>query len=328
MRKLITNNLSSLIKYIKNKESILALCLVNALFLLPFSMMNVSAFGRVNGDISAPSAEMTSILTDARDGYATILYDNQKGLPTSEANAIVETSDGIIWIGSYSGLIKYDGKDFERVDSTTGISSVVRLFVDSRDRLWIGTNDNGVAVMERGKYVFFNHTNGLNSSSVRSIVEDSEGNVYIATTEGIAYIDKKMKLHQLNDPGIKDVYIRMLEMGSDDIAYGITMDGDVFTLKNKKLDKYYHQKNIHVKGVRTIGLDSKNRGYVYLGTEESDIYTVNLNHGFEIVGQEEVAPLKSLNRILDYDGHLWVCADNGISYRNGDKFQKLENLHI
>lgn len=76
--------------------------------------------------------------TGRSEGFSAVLYDNRNGLPTSEANTIAETSEGFIWIGSYAGLIRYDGNTFERVDSTTGISSVVCLYVDSQDRLWIG----------------------------------------------------------------------------------------------------------------------------------------------------------------------------------------------
>ena len=86
--------------------------------------------------------------TGHSEGYSAVLYDNTNGLPTSEANAIAETSDGFIWIGSFGGLIRYDGNTFERIDSTTGIGSVKCLYVDSRDRLWIGTNDNGIVLME------------------------------------------------------------------------------------------------------------------------------------------------------------------------------------
>ena len=103
------------------------------------------------------------------EGYASFLYDNTKGLPTSEANAIAETSDGFIWIGSYGGLIRYDGNSFERYKSTTGIASVVSLYVDDRDLLWIGTNDNGAAIMDRyGNVKMFNKKEGLPSSSVRA----------------------------------------------------------------------------------------------------------------------------------------------------------------
>ena len=108
------------------------------------------------------------------EGYSAILYNNTNGLPTSEANDIAETSDGFVWIGSYSGLVRYDGVNFERMASTTGITSVKCLYVDSRDRLWIGTNESGVAVMENGKFRMWSSNDGLGSSSVRDITEWSD----------------------------------------------------------------------------------------------------------------------------------------------------------
>ncbi len=39
------------------------------------------------------------------ENYSSVLYNNANGLPTSEANAIVQSADGYIFIGSYSGLI-------------------------------------------------------------------------------------------------------------------------------------------------------------------------------------------------------------------------------
>ena len=44
--------------------------------------------------------------TTRGEGYSAVLYNNTNGLPTSEANAIAETEEGFIWIGSYSGLIR------------------------------------------------------------------------------------------------------------------------------------------------------------------------------------------------------------------------------
>ena len=174
---------------------------------LAFSAM---AFGRWSAARTVMAASGSTAAVDPTgkgDGYSTVLYDNTNGLPTSEANAVAETPDGFIWIGSYSGLTRYDGRSFERIDSTTGISSVVSLFVDSKGRLWIGTNDNGVAVMEKGSCQIFNHKTGLRSSSVRAIVEDTDGIIYIATTQGIAKIDSENKLGQLDDPKINDEYI-------------------------------------------------------------------------------------------------------------------------
>jgi energy-coupling factor transport system substrate-specific component len=146
---------------------------------------------------SSAGVKITVDYTGRSEGFAAILYDNTNGLPTSEANAILETNAGLLWIGSYSGLIQYDGNTFTRMDSTTGIASVVSLFMDSQDRLWVGTNDNGVAVLSNGSEIHFNKAEGLKSSSVRAITEDSEGNVYIATTHGIAVVDANMTLRSL-----------------------------------------------------------------------------------------------------------------------------------
>ena len=71
-------------------------------------------------------------------GYATELYDAANGLPTSDANTVLSTSDGFIWIGGYSGLIRYDGTTFERQDSSGGITNANTLFEDSKGRLWVG----------------------------------------------------------------------------------------------------------------------------------------------------------------------------------------------
>ena len=73
-------------------------------------------------------------------GFSAVLYDNSNGLPAPEANAVAQTSIGFIWTGGYEGLIRYDGIEFKQFDPTSGISNVNCLYVDSKDRLWIGTN--------------------------------------------------------------------------------------------------------------------------------------------------------------------------------------------
>ena len=84
-----------------------------------------------------------------------------------------------------AGLVRYDGNTFERLDSTQGVNSISSLYVDKQDRLWIGTNDNGVAVMENGKFRFWDEKDGLGSSKINDIEGDDEGCIYVGTTAGI-----------------------------------------------------------------------------------------------------------------------------------------------
>ena len=154
-------------------------------------------------------------------GYSAVLYDNRNGLPTSEANAIAQTSEGFLWIGSYAGLIRYDGTTFERLDSTAGIANVRCLYVDSQDRLWIGTNDSGLFMMAKGELRNWNRKTGLPSVSVRAVAQDGKGVFYIAGTAGIAMLDSEMNLPVLRDERIADQIIWDIRAGVDGLIYGL-----------------------------------------------------------------------------------------------------------
>lgn len=254
-------------------------------------------------------------------GFASVLYDGSNGLPTSEANAIVQSDNGLIWIGSYSGLIRYDGNEFYRYDSSTGIASVMSLFVDSEDRLWVGTNDSGVAVLHDEEFKFYNGKDGLDSLSVRSIAEDNEGNIFIATTSGIAYIDPDGTLHVVNSPQVDNEYVCEL-YSTGDVIYGITNNYGFFTVENCKVTAFYGTAETGDKKVNTVypDPDPQKKGFIYLGTDGSELYYVDLNDNFNVVGSYTVenadpeSRLECVNSIRRINGLLWICADNGVGY--------------
>lgn len=265
------------------------------------------------GDYSA-SAEKDPILAVDPSGkeksFSAVLYDNTNGLPTSEANDIVETPDGFLWMGSYSGLVRYDGNSFERVDSTTGVTSVVDLYVDSKERLWIGTNDGGAVVMENGKYVKFSKSDGLKSLSVRSITEDNGGNIYLATTRGLVMVNEDMEVVPVDFPEINDEYIRTLDTGADNIIYGVTINGAVFTVDKGKVRDYISPDELGVNDLYTLLPDPDSPGYVYVGNKHSEIYYGRLEDGFKKADITDVSPLSYINYLDIIDGDLWICADN------------------
>ena len=81
-------------------------------------------------------------------GYTGVVYNATNGLPTSDANFLLGSTDGYMWIGSYSGVIRYDGTNFDWLPTSTGITSCRAFYEDSTHRIWVGTNDNGVVVID------------------------------------------------------------------------------------------------------------------------------------------------------------------------------------
>ena len=261
--------------------------------------------------VSIVSAEETK----SEWGYFTFLYDNSTGLPTSEANAVAQTNIGFIWIGGYSGLTRYDGMEFNHFDSSTGIFSVNCLYVDSKDRLWIGTNDSGLAVRQTAQFNFWGKNEGLVSLSVRALCEDAEGNIIVATTEGMAYIDNDNKLHIIEDSRIEDKYVRRLTADADGVIYGSTMDSCFFSMENLKLTSFYDGEEMGIGEVFCITPDPNEKGKVYLGTGSSEIVCVNMADGMKDRETLSVSPQEHINDIYVASDHkMWICSNNGLGY--------------
>ncbi len=261
-------------------------------------------------------------------GQTSVMYDSSIGMPTSEANAIAQTSDGFIWIGSYSGLIRYDGSTFDRYDPSTGIASVVSLFVDSQDRLWVGTNDSGVALVNGDDVSMFSRADGVPSSSIRAIGEDGSGNILFATTQGMVYYDGT-SVHEYDDHRISTEYICELRTDSRGIVYGETFDGNFFSIEGTKLKNYYIDDNLGLGDVSCIAVDDEKEGWVYLGTEGKEIIHANMDGGmkqYEIIKTPKQEHIKSIQKV---GSELWICADDGIAHIDTDgKYQKLTQVDL
>lgn len=306
-------------------------CRVTLLFALQIALLitGLTCLCMVSGDAvwaeTNPGEKISVDVTGQMEGCSAVLYDNSNGLPTSEANAITETADGFIWIGSYSGLIRYDGNTFERMDSTHGIASVRSLFVDSRDRLWIGTNDSGIFVMERGEFTHIDADGDFKSVAVRSFAEDPDGYIYAATSTGILIINQNMGLQLIEDEQLANLFVYDLQLCADGMLYGVTLNGEVFTLKDRKLHRFYDVDKLGGAFAVAVLPDDEHPGRVWIGTDGSEIWYGNLDK-FNKAKKIDASPLTYIKGLEKYQDQLWATADNGIGMYDGKKFTELDNV--
>ena len=55
--------------------------------------------------------------------YVRTVFDQTNGLPTDEANAVLQTRDGYLWVGSYGGLLRFDGSEFHNFSTEGAIAT-------------------------------------------------------------------------------------------------------------------------------------------------------------------------------------------------------------
>ena len=266
-----------------------------------------------------------------RDNYSTVVYNSTNGLDISEANDIAETRDGFIWIGNYAGLIRYDGNTFERMDSTTGIRTVECLHVDKKDRLWIGTNDDGLAVMERGQFRFWKAEDGLLSNKINDISESDDGLIYIGTTSGMSYIredDEALEVTHVDDPKIANAYIERSTLGSDGLIYCNTTEDDIFTLRDGKLVDYVDHNASEFSGITCIFQDPDDPTKTYIGTESSDFYLGDPRLGPEAAELIDIKPLTNVLAIEKFGKYIWITGRNGIGVLGSRGFHYMRDLPL
>ena len=251
--------------------------------------------------------------------YTSVLFDSTNGMPTSEANAIAQSSDGFIWLGGYSGLIRYDGTTFYRFDSSTGIASVFALYIDDQDRIWIGTNENGIAMMDRDETKVYGRIEGIKSNSVRAMVSDKEGNIIIGTTQGLAYVDSgTLEVHPIDDPQINQEYINNLTSDKEGNVYGLTNKGSLFIMSDLKVKAFYPADKISNEQVNSIYSDPDKSGILYLGTIGSDIITASVSdNDFTVITIRQTLPQSNINAMVKTGDNLWVTATNGLGFLDG-----------
>ena len=260
------------------------------------------------------------------DKFSAVVYDSSNGLPTSVANDVAQTDDGFIWIASYGGLIRYDGNDFERIDSTKGINSVGDMVVDSQNRMWIGTNENGLAQMENGFFRWWTVEDGLAADKVRAIVEGTDGTIYAGTIAGISMISQDGTVKTLDNPKIANAYIEQMEVGSDGVVYCITSAGDYFSIRGDKLQSYIDHSQTNIRDMISILPDPEDPSMVYIGTEESKLYHSKAKGNPSDAEYIDVSPLNSISNMEEIDGNIWICARNGIGLIDEKGFHHLNDL--
>ncbi len=121
-------------------------------------------------------------------------WTSEDGLPQNSVNALLQTRDGYLWVGTFGGLARFDGLKFTvfNVGNTEGLASnrILTLLEDRSGVLWIATEDGGVSRYEDGGFTSLTEPDGLPSNAAWGLAEDHLGRVWIGTKRGLVRINQ------------------------------------------------------------------------------------------------------------------------------------------
>ncbi|MFY0600503.1 MAG: response regulator [Cyclobacteriaceae bacterium] len=81
---------------------------------------------------------------------------------------------------------KSDGKE-----GSLSIDVLISVFIDSRDKIWVGTNGGGLNLFDSntGSFSQFGMNNGLPSNVIQGILEDKSGHIWLSTNQGLSMLN-------------------------------------------------------------------------------------------------------------------------------------------
>jgi ligand-binding sensor domain-containing protein len=120
------------------------------------------------------------------NGQATLV---DAGLPDRKINCLLLISKNELWVGTDTGLFRWDGKEFHRINPPSGLGSVqvLSLLRDRNSNIWAGTTRGLLRVNNNG--VSFSAEDAIRGQGgINALFEDREGNLWVGGSQGLGRI--------------------------------------------------------------------------------------------------------------------------------------------
>lgn len=252
------------------------------------------------------------------------VWTTSNGLPQDSVRAIAQTADGYLWFATTDGLARFDGVNFTVFNaSNTPLlqrPAITSLLAVPDGSLWIGTGNNALLRYRTGFFEKIGGNLDLRSNSIRALLVDSGGVLWIGTDRGLTRLAEGRASSVFTGGWEANVHA-LLEYPAGTVWVGANnglhrFEGGVervFTTKDGLPDN------------SIWGLAPGAGGALWIGTHAGGLSEYRNGH-FRTYGRRDgFTPTGILALLLDREGALWVGTDGGgISRFAGGKFSSCQ----
>jgi signal transduction histidine kinase/ligand-binding sensor domain-containing protein len=288
-------------------------------------------FTQIDGHGNIPSLAVHSIREDHTGrlwvgGSKLLMIDGDNcreftlsgGPSASRVKSIYETSDGTVWVGTVAGLERMLpglANGDEHFEEVPGITSTVRVLREDRDgTLWIGSIGAGLMRYSDGHITKVATPEDPPSSTVLSVFEDSEQNIWVGLQTGLLRLSGTA-LSTFPLPGAQNADFGTVYADRDGSLWVAT--SHLYRIEPKR------NRSVEVPdpepGMRVRCVFRDREGDWWVGTEGHGVFLTR--------GNEHIRYTKRTGLVNDFvrvflegrDGSVWIGTDEGVSrWRNGE----------
>jgi signal transduction histidine kinase/ligand-binding sensor domain-containing protein len=241
------------------------------------------------------------------------VWRTEQGLPQDTVQAIVQTRDGYLWLGTEEGLARFDGVRFVVFDkrNTPALKSntISALLEDKERNLWIGTNGGGLTRFSQGTFVTYTTKEGLSSDAVVALWEDHEGKLWIGTDGGglSRFHNGRFEVYGTKDGLSNDTVFAISEDESGSLWIGT--HGGLNRLQGGRFINYKTTDGLPSDVVRSTYWDRE--GNVWIGTTGGGLTRLRDGHFRTYTTKDGLSSNDILSLYEDHSGSLWIGTGGG-----------------
>ena len=275
-------------------------------------------------------------------------YTVQDGLNQRLVQAFDQDQHGFIWLATWGGVNRFDGRTFESLTTGNGLrlNGSTALHVDSHNGLWVGDTGGGLTYVEHGQPVRTYAPHPQRRSPVRSL----------ATRAGVLYVgfqslgaarlnlnDPDAKITPL--PGLADRFVRAIAPAPSGKVLFLTVNDGLFGYAPdtdeapRLIDASVTALRADAGGALAVGSRDGRIGLYHsngiewrsqaFGDRVTDLafdrgtlaWVSTRTSIIRADSPEQRIPVNGPGRLLlDRDGTLWLLASSGLGRYLGDRF--------
>jgi signal transduction histidine kinase/ligand-binding sensor domain-containing protein len=234
----------------------------------------------------------------------------ENGLPQNTVQALAQTSDGFLWIGTEVGLVRFDGNTFVTYDQNSKPAlpgnDIQSLLSTSDGSLWIGTTD-GLAHLQNDAVTTFTTASGLPSNSIRSVRQSSQGSIIVSTQAGEVGIEATRVVPLQNDKLQESASLFQFQLfdGSNAIVNRTAVE-----IARNSRTQHTFKVGRDFPGTRIQTASTDKSGALWIGTNNGLVrYFSGKIDRFPLT--DPLATASILSILQDHEGNLWVGTESG-----------------
>jgi len=242
------------------------------------------------------------------------------GISQGAIRTISKSSDGFIWFGTQDGLNRFDGNSFKvykhsKKNPKSISGNYINSLLDTKDRIWVGTIDNGVCYYDKNIDVF--NAVGKRNRDCIKITKDDKNIFALFRNDGVSafkiindtIVENKIVVALNDNDKISTIFVN-----NSNILYLGTKLGELYYSKSKRNIDFFKIISLN-SGMKEINVILENKSYLFIGTNNGMyIYDLKRNIINEIILDREFEKENELvvNDIEIVKDKFYIASDNGL----------------